>query len=64
MVDVYVDEKFVGTVDNAKEFVKAVKTDRRSSKLSFAVNVAYDPDFNEVVINTITGRARISFDYC
>ena len=58
MVDVYVDEKFVGTVDNAKEFVKAVKTDRRASKLSFAVNIAYDPDFNEVVINTITGRAR------
>ncbi|MFA5887416.1 MAG: DNA-directed RNA polymerase subunit B [Candidatus Nanoarchaeia archaeon] len=58
MVDVYVDEKFVGTVDNAKEFVKAIKADRRASKLSFAVNVAYDPDFNEVVINTITGRAR------
>lgn len=58
MVDVYIDEKFIGTVDNAKEFVKSVKADRRAGKLPSTLNVSYDPDFNEVVINTITGRAR------
>ncbi|HII15736.1 MAG TPA: DNA-directed RNA polymerase subunit B [Nanoarchaeota archaeon] len=58
MVDVYVDEKFVGGVDNAKEFVKAVKEERRKNKLPQSINVVYDPDFNEVIINTITGRAR------
>ncbi|MDD4877589.1 MAG: DNA-directed RNA polymerase subunit B [Candidatus Nanoarchaeia archaeon] len=58
MVDVYIDEKFIGTVDSAKDFVKSVKAERRAGKLPYAVNISYDPDFNEVVINTITGRAR------
>lgn len=58
MVDVYIDEKYVGIVDNAREFVKAVRDERRNGRLPGALNISYDKDFNEVVINTVTGRAR------
>ncbi|MBU2637426.1 MAG: DNA-directed RNA polymerase subunit B [Nanoarchaeota archaeon] len=58
MVDVYIDEKYVGMVDNAREFVRAVREERRKGKLPAALNVSYERDFNEVVLNTITGRAR------
>jgi len=58
MVDVYLDEKFIGTVDNPKAFVKAVRKERREKKLPSALNVCYDKDFNEVYLYTSTGRAR------
>ncbi|RME55348.1 DNA-directed RNA polymerase subunit B [Candidatus Woesearchaeota archaeon] len=58
MVDVYLDEKFVGTVDNPKEFVKTVINERRNGRLPSCINIEYDKDYNEVYIHTKTGRAR------
>ncbi|MBU4242329.1 MAG: DNA-directed RNA polymerase subunit B, partial [Nanoarchaeota archaeon] len=58
MVDVYLDEKFVGIVDNPKEFVKLVKEERRNGKLPKTLNINYDVDFSEVAIHVAKGRAR------
>ncbi len=58
MVDIYLDEKFVGTVDNPKEFVNAVKLERRNGKIPSCLNIEYDDSYNEVYIHTTTGRAR------
>lgn len=58
MVDVYIDEKFIGLVDNPKEFIKLVKEERRNGKLPLTLNVFYDPDFSEISINVSKGRAR------
>lgn len=58
MVDVYVDEKFIGIAENPKEFVKAVKEERRAGKLPRTLNVSYDADFGEVNIHLAKGRAR------
>lgn len=58
MVDVYLDEKFVGIVDNPKDFVKLIQTERRNGKLPKTLNISYDPDFGEVAIHTGKGRAR------
>jgi len=58
MTDVFLDEKFIGTVENARDFVKKTRESRRESKLPESVNIMYDPLFNEVVIETTPGRAR------
>ena len=58
MIDVYIDEKFVGTVDNAKEFVAKIKEERRKGKLPTCLNVEFDKEFNEVYVHLSTGRAR------
>jgi DNA-directed RNA polymerase subunit B' len=58
MVDVYADEKYIGTVDNPKEFVKTIKVERRKGKLPRALNISFDKEFNEVYLHTCTGRAR------
>ena len=58
MVDVYLDEKFIGTVDNAKEFIKLVKEERRNGRLPKVLNIYYDKEFNEVSIKLAKGRAR------
>jgi DNA-directed RNA polymerase subunit B' len=58
MVDVYLDEKFIGEVENPKEFVKKVRSDRRSNKISASVNIYYDKDLNEINVITSKGRVR------
>jgi DNA-directed RNA polymerase subunit B' len=58
MVDVYLDEKFVGTIDNPKEFVSTIKTERRNGKIPSCLNVEFEDEYNEVYIHTSTGRAR------
>src|SRR3989344_8711914 len=58
MVDVYIDEKFVGTVESAKDFIAAIKDERRKNKLPSCLNIEFDKEFNEVYIHLSTGRAR------
>lgn len=58
MSDVYLNEKFIGTVDNPKEFCDGIKRDRRENKLPGNLNVYFNEGFNEVYINLDNGRAR------
>jgi DNA-directed RNA polymerase subunit B' len=58
MSEVYLDEKYVGTIDHPKEFIKTIKEERRKQKISNTINVAYDTQFDEVTIHTGSGRAR------
>ncbi|MEM4755647.1 MAG: DNA-directed RNA polymerase subunit B [Candidatus Woesearchaeota archaeon] len=58
MADVYLDEKFVGTVADGKEFAKSVVLERRKGKLSPALNVRYAAEFDEVYLETSKGRLR------
>ena len=58
MTNVYLDEKYVGTVDNPTSFLKNIKEERRKQKLPLALNINYDPEFNEIGIHTSTGRVR------
>ena len=46
MVDVYLNEKFVGAVDDAQVFLTKIKTARRFGKVSKIINVHYDEEFN------------------
>src|SRR3989338_5777827 len=58
MTNVYINEKYVGEVDNAKEFLKFVKTERRLGNIPTELNLYFDEDFNEIYVDTTTGRAR------
>jgi len=58
MADVFIDEKFVGTVDDPQVFVKNVRELRRRKELSQSLNISYNDDFNEVYVELTKGRAR------
>ncbi len=58
MSDVYLDDKYVGTVSNPKDFLKKVVEERRRLRIPKEVNVSYDAEFDEVSIHTATGRVR------
>ncbi len=58
MVDVFLNERFIGTVENAKEFLKQVKSERRRNALSQDLNIYFDEEYNEIYLDTTKGRAR------
>ncbi|MFH1210094.1 MAG: DNA-directed RNA polymerase subunit B [archaeon] len=58
MVDVYLNEKYIGTVDNVDNFIKEIKEKRKTGKIPLALNIRYDEEFREINIDTSKGRAR------
>ena len=58
MVDVFLNQKYVGSTDNANEFIKDVKEKRRSGKISKSVNIVFDKTFSEIFIDSSRGRTR------
>lgn len=58
MTDVYLNEKYIGTISDVKEFIDKVRNERRDSKLPSELNFFYNEDFDEFFINTTKGRVR------
>ncbi len=58
MADVYLNGRFLGTVDNAERFAESVIAERRNDRLSSNVNVFHDDKTNEVHIECSRGRLR------
>ncbi len=58
MGDVYIDEKYVGTVDNSQEFVKQFVLERRKGKVPIDANIFHSEDFDEVFVEIAKGRVR------
>lgn len=58
MVDVYLDECYLGSVDNLADFVKKIKEDRAKGKLPSVMNVYVNESFGEVHLSVTDGRAR------
>ena len=58
MAEVYLNSKFVGTVDSPQTMVQQIREDRRNNKLPNNVNVYYNTEENSVQIETFKGRAR------
>ncbi|MAF51363.1 MAG: DNA-directed RNA polymerase subunit B [Nanoarchaeota archaeon] len=58
MTDVYLDERYVGKVENAEDFIKKIVEDRRAEKIPNTLNIHYNEEFDEVTIDTSNGRAR------
>jgi DNA-directed RNA polymerase subunit B' len=58
MTDVYLNSKFIGTVEDIDAFVENIKDQRRAGSISEIVNVMKDTKSNEVQIWCDGGRAR------
>ncbi|MBI2666452.1 hypothetical protein HYX13_02465 [Candidatus Woesearchaeota archaeon] len=58
MVDVYLNAKFIGSVEDPSAFVAEIKDLRRKGALAEDVNVAFDEIGNNVTIFCDEGRAR------
>ncbi len=58
MADVYLDQKYIGTVDHAESFVGHVKQARREGKLPGVLNIAFHSQLGEVRLDMSSGRAR------
>lgn len=58
MTDVYVNNKFVGTVDNAPQFVQNIIDERRKGVLAVNVNVLFDRHKDEVYVENSGGRVK------
>ena len=56
--EVYLNNEFVGTIDNPAEFVSKLKEERRLGSITNNLNVFYDTKSNNVYIECSKGRAR------
>jgi DNA-directed RNA polymerase subunit B' len=58
MDEVYLNGKFVGSVENARDFVDTLLSERRKNKLSHMLNVFYDEVAGRVMVDCSKGRLR------
>lgn len=58
MTDVYLNERFIGYVDDAESFVKKIKEERRAGRISPLVNISYNKETDEIYFSSSKGRAR------
>lgn len=57
MTDVFLDNRYVGTVKNPKDFVEQIVQERRMGKVSEYVNVLFENEKDKVIVETARGRA-------
>jgi len=57
MTEVYLDNKFVGTIKNPEDFVDRIVSERRMGKLPITVNAAYNKEIDEVKVEIASGRS-------
>ncbi len=55
---VFMDGKIIGSTSNSVALVEKIKEKRRYGMISYYVNVSYLPEFDEVHINTDSGRLQ------
>ena len=58
MVDVYLDEKFIGTVSDKDKFLNEFKIKRRKGDIPESINLNYNKEFDEIFIDSKKGRCR------
>jgi DNA-directed RNA polymerase subunit B len=56
-IEVFFNGLYIGSVDNATEFVMKIREKRRSGELSSQLNIRNDPELQHVSISTEPGRA-------
>jgi len=58
MTEVYLNSKYIGTVEDPTLFIEDIKDLRRKGTLSINLNVYYDEDAQEILLLADEGRAR------
>ncbi len=57
MSDVFLNGKFIGTVDEPGKFVESFIEERRKGKVHYSINISYDNNTEEVNVEASKGRA-------
>jgi len=58
MTEIYLNGKYVGTIDNPEDFIKQVKQERRKGVISKNLNLQFHNQIDEIHIESNRGRAR------
>ncbi|MEW6063054.1 MAG: DNA-directed RNA polymerase subunit B [Nanoarchaeota archaeon] len=58
MIDIFLDEKYIGKVESANEFTRKLNDERKKGKLPPSFNIFYDEDFDEIHLQVSCGRVR------
>ncbi len=58
MTDIFLNEKFIGTVESAKEFIKHLRAERRRGSLPQELNFFYDDATDVIFLDITKGRSR------
>ncbi|MBW2980559.1 DNA-directed RNA polymerase subunit B [Candidatus Woesearchaeota archaeon] len=58
MSEVYLNNKFVGLIEEPKSFIESIRSERRKGDITNNVNVKYDETSDVVSIECLRGRAR------
>ena len=54
MAEVYLNGKYVGDVEHAKEFVQRIRDERRRAAVTHTLNAYYDEALNQAVLESGT----------
>jgi len=57
MTEVFLNGKFIGTVDDPKKFLDSFLEERRKGKIHYSISVSHDEVLNQVFIEASKGRA-------
>ncbi|MEM3374544.1 MAG: DNA-directed RNA polymerase subunit B [Candidatus Woesearchaeota archaeon] len=57
MAEVFLNGKFIGTVDDPKKLVDSFIEERRKGKIHYSINILYEEESNSVFIESTKGRA-------
>ncbi len=58
MTEVYLNSKYIGTVDDSNNFVDKIKEERRTGNITSNLNIYHNEKANEIFIESSKGRAR------
>ncbi len=58
MTEIYLNSKFVGSVDDANSFVTKIKEERRAGNIISNLNIYYNEKADEIFVEASKGRAR------
>jgi len=58
MTDIFLDERYIGKIDDRKQFVEKLKKERREKLFLNTLNMHYNEEFDEIYLNICDGRAR------
>ncbi|MEK6872078.1 MAG: DNA-directed RNA polymerase subunit B [Nanoarchaeota archaeon] len=54
--DIFLNGRFIGSVDNITEFIKKLKNKRRAAELPIELSIRYDQTFDNILLSTEIGR--------
>lgn len=58
MTDIFMDQRYIGSVEHAESFIKKVREERQKARISGNTNISYKRELDEIHVETSKGRVR------